>query len=158
MKEENLFYLTKEGLKGLKKEQESLKRIKFSKTKGESPKILHSEDINPEYISFYEDLNFIETRLAEINNVLNNFKLIEMPSVEKRNIISLGATVLVEVDGQEDEFKMVGSLEANPSLGRISNESPVGRALLNHKTGEEVIVSSPIKTNYKIKKIEYDLT
>ena len=59
-----------------------------------------------------------------------------MPSKEKRNVVGLGATVGVEVDGQKDEFQLVGSLEANPSAGRISNESPVGRALLGHRAGE----------------------
>ena len=72
-----------------------------------------------------------------------------------QNIVNLGATVLVEVDGQNDEFMIVGSLEANPAIGKISNESPVGRMLLGHRVGDEVVVSSPIQTVYKIKKIKY---
>jgi len=62
---------------------------------------------------------------------------------------------VVEVDGQEDEFEIVGSLEANPSIGRISNESPVGKALLGHEVREEIVISSPVKTVYKIKDIKY---
>ena len=155
MTEETKFYLTKKGLEKIKKERQALKELKLAKTKGESPKILHSEDLNSEYLAFQEDLSFLETRLMELENILKNTSLIKTPTKQKQGTVDLGATVLVEVDGQKDEFTLVGSLEANPALGQISNESPVGRALLGHKTGEAVVVSSPIKTTYKIKKIKY---
>ena len=152
---EKKFYLTEQGLEKIKKEYQDHKSLKLTKTKGEIPKIWHSEDINPEYLSFREDLSFLETRIAELENILQNVELIKPPQKEKRGIVNLGAKVLVGVDGQTDEFEIVGSLEANPSLGKISNESPVGNALLGHRAGEEVVVSSPIKTVYKIKKIRY---
>ena len=155
---EKKFYLTKEGLEKIKKEYQGLKNLKLSKTKGEIPKIWHSEDLNPEYLSFQEDLSFLETRLIELENILKNAELIQLPSKEKQNTINLGAQVIVEVDGQNDEFTIVGSLEANPSLGRISNESPVGQALLGHRVGDGVMVSSPIQTVYKIKKIKYRMS
>jgi len=157
MAEEKKFYLTKEGLARIKKEYQALKELKFSKTKGEIPKIWHSEDLNPEYLSFQEDLSFLETRIAELEYILKNAELIKPLPKEKQNIINLGATILVEVDGQKDEFTLVDSLEANPSLGRISKESPVGKALLGHKVGETVIVQSAMKTAYKIKKIKYNI-
>jgi len=155
MMQEKNFYLTKEGLEKIKKEYEDLKNLKLSKTKGEIPKLLHSEELNSEYLSFQEDLNFLESRIAELEHILKNAQLIKPPSREKRNAIHLGAKVLVEVDGQKDELEIVGTLEANPTAGRISNESPVGRVLLGHKAGDVVLVSSPIKTTYKIKKIKY---
>ncbi len=155
MIEEKKFHLTKEGLEKTKKEYESLRKLKFSKTKGEIPKIWHSEDLNPEYLSFQEDLSFLETRLSELEYILKNVELIRLPSKEKQNVIGLGAKVLVEVEGQRDEFEILGTLEADPVIGKISNESPVGQALLGHKIGDEVVVSSPIKTIYKIKKIKY---
>lgn len=155
MAEEKKFYLTKEGLERIKKEYKNLKNLKLSKTKGEIPKTWHSEDLNLEYLSFQEDLSFLETRIAELEHVLENAELIKPPPKDKQNIVNLGATVLVEVEGQTDEFVIVGTLEANPSVGKISNESPVGRALLGHKIGEEVVISSPIQTVYKIKKIKY---
>ena len=158
MAEERKFYLTQEGLERLKKEFKDLKELKLAKTRGESPKILHSEDLNPEYLAFQEDLSFLEIRVAELENILKNAELIKPPSKEKQNIVNLGATILVEVDGQNDEFTLVGSLEANPSLGKISNESPVGRALLGHRVRDEVFVSSPIRTTYKIKKIKYKIS
>jgi len=156
--EEKKFYLTKEGLEKIKKECRDLKNLKLSKTKGEVPKIWHSEDLNPEYLSFQEDLSFLETRLAELEYILKNAQLIKPSLKEKQKVINLGARVLVEVDGQNDEFTIVGTLEANPAIGKISNESPVGRALLGHKVGDAVVISSPIQTVYKIKKIKYQIS
>jgi transcription elongation factor GreA len=158
MPQEKKFYLTKDGLEKLKKELQDLKNLKDSKTKGEVPKIWHSEDLNSEYLSFQEDLSFLESRITELKYILKNTQLIKLPPREKRNIIRLGARVLVEVDGQKDEFEIVGTLEANPIIGKISNESPVGRTLLGHKVGDAVLVSSPVKKIYKIKKIKYQIS
>ena len=155
MPPEKKFYLTKEGLEKVKKEYQDLKALRLAKTKGEIPKTWQSEDLNPEYLSFQEDLSFFESRIAGLEYILKNAELIKPPPKDKQNIVGLGARVLVEVDGQKDEFEIVGSLEANPALGRISNESPVGQAILGHRAGEEVIISSPIQTMYKIKKIRY---
>lgn len=154
--DEKKYYLTKEGLAKIKKEYENLESIKLAKTTGEGPKILHSEDLDPEYLAFQEDLSFLETRLSELAYIIKNTELIKIPSKNKQNTVGLGSTVFVSVDGQEDVFTLVGSLEANPSMGKISNESPVGRALLGHTIGDEVLVSSPIKSRYKIKKIKYE--
>lgn len=150
------FYLTKQGLERIKKEYKELKNFKLAKIKGEAPKTWHSEDIDPEYLVFQEDLNFLESRIVELENILKKTELIKAPSKGRQNIIGLGATILVEVCGQNDELILVGSLEANPSVGKISNESPVGKALLGHQVGDEVAVSSTIKTIYKIKKIKYN--
>jgi len=158
MPEEKNFYLTKKGLEKIEKEYETLKRLKASKIKGESPQLLHSEDINPEYLAFREDLSFLEAKIAELENVLKNVELIKAPSKEKQNIVNLGATVtLEEKDGQINEFMVVGTLEANPNQGKISAQSPVGKALLGHKIGEEILITSPIKVVYRIKKIKYHL-
>lgn len=155
MAERKKFYLTKKGLEGFKKEYETLKVLRIAKTKGEVPKIWESEDLNPEYLSFQEDLTFLETRIVELENILKNACLIKHPLKKELNVINLGATVKVKVGEEKDEFTIVGTLEANPALGKISNESPVGMVLLGHKVGDEVIVSSPIKTIYKINKIKY---
>jgi len=153
--ENQKFYLTKEGLKEIEKEYETLKKIRHAKTNEEAPSIWESEDLNPDYLSFREDLEMLETRLAELENILKNTVIIKKPSGEKVNFVDLGAVVDVEIDGDKDEFMIVGTLEANPILGRISNESPVGKALIGHKAGDEVVISSPVKTIYKIKKIKY---
>jgi len=153
--EEKKFYLTKQKLKELKKEYEDLVVFERSKAIEEAPKVLESEDLNPEFLSFQEDMSFLRSRIMELENILNNHELIKIPSKQNKNVIGLGAKVLVNIDGGKDEFTITGTLEANPSLGKISNESPVGKALMGRKVGEEVIVSSPIKTVYKIKKIKY---
>jgi transcription elongation factor GreA len=155
MPEIQKFYLTKEGLGKIKKEYEDLKRLRLAKTTGEAPKILESEDLNPEYLSFQEDLSFLESRIGELECILKNALPIKHPKGPKQEVIGLGARVTVEVNSQTDEFTIVGSLEADPGLGKISNESLVGQTLLGRRVGEEVIISSPTKTTYKIKKIRY---
>lgn len=156
MTEEKKFYLTKEGLEKLKKEYQDLKNLKLSKANGEVPKIWHSEDLDPEYLSFQEDLSFLEDRLAEIENIFKNVQLIEPPLKEKQNIINLGATVTVGLDGELDEFTIVGSLETDPVNKKISNESPIGQALMGKRVGETVRVTASIVNHIcKIIKIKY---
>ncbi|MDP3995725.1 MAG: GreA/GreB family elongation factor [bacterium] len=156
--EEKKFYLTKEGLIRIKKEYSALRELRLAKTRGESPNVLHSEDLNPEYLAFQEDIGFLESRIIELENVIKNSELIRLPQKKNQSTVDLGAQVTVEVDGQKDEFTLVGSLEANPSIGRISNESPVGKALVGHTIGDAVVVSSPVQTTYKIKRVKYHLS
>ena len=159
MAKEEKFYLTKEGLEKIKKHYNDVKNLKLSKTKGEIPKIWYSEDLNPEYLSFQEDLSLFESRITELEYILKNAYFISTPKKENQNIVSLGATVtLEEQDGSINEFMIVGSLEANPGEGKISSESPVGKVLLGRKIGEEVTITSPIKVVYKIKKIKYNFS
>lgn len=156
MIEEKTYYLTKEGLKRIKKDYEDLKQIKLMKTRGEAPKILHSEDIDPEYLTLQEDLGFLDMKLGELETILKNTKLIKAPPKTNQNTVDLGATVLVGINGTDDEFTIVGTLEANPAQGKISNESPVGRILLGKSAGEEIKVDAPARSVYKIKKISYE--
>jgi len=158
MTDQKIFYLTKEGLVKLKAEYQHLKKLRILKTEGGLPQVWHSEDLDPEYLSFQEDMVFIEMRMFELSNVLKNYQLIKVPPKSERGTVNLGATVIVEVDGQQDEFQIVGSLEANPTSGRISNESPVGKALLGHRLGDKVVLSSPVNVVYRIKKIKYQLS
>jgi transcription elongation factor GreA len=159
MARDKKFYLTKEGINKLTKEYQELRSMKTLKTADEMPKILHSEDLDPEYLALQEDLGFLDSRISELKNILGNFELIKTPPKNQRNSVALGATVtLAELDGQINEFMLVDSLEANPNEGKISSESPVGKALLGKKIGEEVIITSPIKVVYKIKKIRYHLS
>lgn len=155
MGENNKFYLTKEGLENLRREYERLKRMRMAEAQKEVPALLQSEELNVEFVAFREDMDLLNSRIEELDYILKNYLLIEPPAKKERDRIQLGAKVSVDVAGQDDEFVFVGTLEADPSLGRISNECPVGRALIGHMVGEEVVVSSPIKTVYKIKKIKY---
>ena len=114
MEEKKKFYLTKKGLKGLKKEYETLKNLRVAKTKGEAPKIWESEDLNPEYLSFQEDLNFLDTRIAELESIFKNACLIKRPLKKELDIISLGSTIKVKVGEDKDEFTSVGTIEVTP--------------------------------------------
>jgi transcription elongation factor GreA len=157
--DEKIFYITKKKLHELKKEYEELLDIEHKKSLGqEAPKILESEDLNPEFVSFQEDIGFLRARIDEFKNIIDHHELIKNPAKDKQNIIGVGAKVKIDVDGQKDEFVIVGTLEANPALGKISNESPVGKALLGHKIGDEVVVPSPVKMTYKIKNIKYEIS
>ena len=102
-------------------------------------------------------MTFLRSRIDELKNILDHHELIRNPAKNERGFVGLGAKVKIDVNGGKDEFIIVGTLEANPALGKISNESPVGKALLGHKIGDEIIISSPIKTTYKIKGIKYEL-
>lgn len=153
-----IFHITKEKLKELKHEYEELLEFERKKTAGEeAPKVLESEDLNPEFVSFQEDIGFLRARIDELKNILDHHELIKSPSKERQRLVDLGAKVKIDIGGQKDEFTIVGTLEANPALGKISNESPVGRALLGHKVGDEIIIDSPVKTTYKIKGIKYEI-
>lgn len=154
---ERKFYLTKEGFEKIKKERQALKALRLAKTRGEAPKILESEDINPEYLAFREDLSFLETKITELENIIKNAELIRSPSSKREKTADLGATVGVEIDGEIDEFKIVGTLEADPAEKKISNESPIGQALLGKKVGETVVIKTPIiNHSCKIIKIKYN--
>jgi transcription elongation factor GreA len=151
----NRFLLTREGKKKLGEELQELRRLKAFKTRGESPRIFHSEDINPEFLAFQEDLDLLDTRILELESVLKDAQLIVPPAKEKQNVVSPGAMVTIEIGDEEDELEIVGSLEANPSLGRISSECPVGKSLLGKRVGDLVQVGTNPKIVYKIKKIKY---
>lgn len=154
-----IFYITKGKLRELKKEHEELLDFERKKAVGqEAPKILESEDLNPEFVSFQEDIGFLRARIDELKNILDHHELIRKPARSGQGVVGLGAKVKIDVNGQKDEFVIMGTLEANPALGKISNESPVGRALLGHKIGDEVTVSSPMKITYKIKNIKYEIS
>ncbi len=153
-----IFYVTKEKLKELKKEHEDLVAFERSKTVGvEAPRILESEDMNPEFVSYHEDLDSLRFKIEELGDIIENHELIKKPAKEDRELVGIGAKVKVSANGNHGEFTIMGTLEANPVLGKISNESPVGKALLGHRVGDQVTIDSPEKTIYTIKNIHYEI-
>jgi transcription elongation factor GreA len=154
-----IFYITKGKLQELKKEYEDLLVFEHKKAAGEeAPKILESEDLNPEFVSFQEDVGFLRARIDELKNIIEHHELIKAPAKDKRGVVGVGAKVKIDIGGQKADFVIVGTLEANPALGKISNESPVGKALLGHKIGDAVMVSSHANITYKIKNIKYEIS
>lgn len=158
--EGKIFYVTREKLEQLQKEHKELTAFERHKTMGEqAPKILESEDINPEFISFQEDMDALRSRIDFLEGVFENYKLIKKPPKAKQNFVDLGAKVKLETNGKSNEFIIVGTLEANPNLGKISNDSPVGRALLGRKTGDEVVIGDSLKKiKYRIRGIKYEVS
>jgi transcription elongation factor GreA len=95
-----------------------------------------------------------EGRIAELEHILKNATIIEEANMSC-DLVNVGCTVNVELEDGEMEFKIVGSYEADPEKGYISNESPIGQALLGKKIGEEVSINVPAGTmKYKIKNIK----
>lgn len=148
-------FLTREGLKELQKEYEKLTKVKRPEAVKRLATARTMGDLieSTEYSAARQDLAFLEEQIAELEAVLNRAVVVD--EKRKKGVISLGSTVVVEVDGERDELTIVGSVEADPMKGKISNESPVGQALLGAKVGEVVkVTTSTVKSSYKIVKIK----
>ena len=127
--------LTPEGKKELEKELDELiknrpaitERIATARAFGDLSE-------NEEYSSARNEQKIAEGRILEIQDILKNAKVIRGG---KRSKVDLGATVVLKMSGREVTYTLVGPAEANPLEGKISNESPIGKALLGHKADEE---------------------
>lgn len=144
--------LTKDGLEKLKKEYDHLVTTKRKEVTARIAKAREYGDIseNSEYDTAREEQSFIEGRILELEEILHHAKVIE---TKGNDSVQIGSKVKVKVDGEEDEFVIVSSMEADPMNGRISAESPVGKALVGSKVGDEVTVSSTIKSTYRVLEI-----
>ena len=126
--------LTAEGKKELEKELDGLiknrpaiaERIATARSFGDLSE-------NEEYSAARNEQKVAEGRILEIQEILKNVKIIRGGS---RSKVDLGATVSLDMGGRKVEYTVVGPTEANPLEGKISNESPIGKALLGHKAGE----------------------
>ncbi len=150
-------YLTLEGQKELQEELEHLKstvRVEIAKRLKAAIEMGDLSE-NAEYIATKEEQGFVEGRIQEIEYILHNAEIIKTGS-GNRGIVNIGAKVTIQEDGYPDEvYHLVGSQEADPGNGRISNESPIGKALLGKRVGDEVMVETPGGVlSFKITKIE----
>ncbi|MDR7855695.1 transcription elongation factor GreA [Tissierella sp.] len=147
-------FLTEDGLKRLEDELDDLKSNKRKEIAGRIKVALDFGDIseNSEYDQAKNEQAQLEDRISKLENMLRNAKLIDEDDITT-DIVGIGSKVLVkdlEYD-EEMEYTIVGSAEADPYNGKISNESPVGSALLGHKCGETVDVAVPDgKIQYQI--------
>ncbi len=147
--------LTKEGLEELKKEYdvlvsdkraEAVKRIAAAREQGDLSE-------NSEYAAAREDLSFIDGRIQELEEILHKAKLIS--SKHSKIVVDVGCKVELHSNGKRDMYTIVGEWEANPKEKKISHSSPLGKALLGKKVGEEIEVEAPVgKLKYKIVSIE----
>ncbi|AKX92980.1 transcription elongation factor GreA [Moorella thermoacetica] len=138
--------LTANGLKKLEEELEYLKTVKRQEVAERLKQAIEFGDIseNSEYEDAKNEQAFIEGRILTLEKKLRNAKVIVASEVSD-DVVSLGSRVtLKDLDeGEEIQYEIVGSMEADPAENRISNESPVGKALLGHHTGETVTIQVP---------------
>ncbi len=145
------YYLTQDGLEKVRKEYEKAKEARREKIREESPDVFHSEDVNPEYLTFRKEMGILEEKITKLKDVLQNAEVIKNPRKECKEVF-LGARITLENGRKKDELFLVGTMEADPNLGKVSDESPIGKALLGKKEGDKVTVSKRV---YKIKKVSY---
>jgi transcription elongation factor GreA len=145
------FHLTPEGVKELKDELDQLiaqrgplaERIKSAREFGDLSE-------NAEYSSARQDQERVEGRIFEIEHILQSVVIINKPKGDSK--VQLGSVVkLKSSTATAKTFQVVGTVEADPSEGKISDESPIGQALLSKKVGDSVEIKTPVETiEYKI--------
>lgn len=156
--EEKKKILTYAGLKALEDELENLKVVKRKEVAAKIKEAREQGDLseNAEYDAAKDEQRDIEARIDELEQILKNAEVVVEDEVDSDKI-NIGCTVAVydEEFDEEIEFKIVGSTEANSLQGKISNESPVGKALLGREVGDEVVVETQVgDITYKVLKIE----
>ena len=138
--------LTEEGLKNLKEELETLKTVKRKEIAEKIKVALSFGDLseNSEYDEAKNEQAIMEARILEIETMLKHVRIINEENLST-DTIHVGSKVkLYDFEfGEEVEYRIVGSSEADPREGKISDESPVGSTLLGHKKGQEVNVITP---------------
>ena len=147
-------YLTKEGLEELKNELDNLINVKRPENIQAIKEARSLGDLseNAEYDAARNEQAQIEARIKQLEKMLENVSIIAEVS---KDTVGIGNTVCIQNvdDDEEDEYKIVGSQEANPFESKISNESPIAKALFDHKVGDIVTVESP-NGSYEIEIIE----
>ena len=154
MSNKQTVYLTEDGLKELKEELDDLinnkrpaniESIKEARSLGDLSE-------NAEYDAARNEQAQIEARIKQLEKMLENVSIISEVDTDK---VGIGNTVSIKYvdDDEEDQYKIVGSQEADPFESKISNESPIAQALFNHKVGDIVTVNSP-NGNYEVEIIE----
>ena len=150
--------LTYEGLKKLEDELEDLKTVKRKEVAEKIKEARGQGDLseNAEYDAAKEEQGEIESRIVVIEKMLRNAEVIDDDEVGS-DVITVGSRVKIwDMEFEEEiDFKIVGSTEANSLQGKISNESPVGKALIGREVGDSVIVETQSgEIEYKVLKIE----
>ena len=144
-----LFRLTQAGVDELKAERDALvgRRSEIADSI-RTARELGDLSENAEYQSARADQERTENRVSEVDNILNNLDIIKKSSGTK---VQLGSTVTLKGAKKTKEFQVVGTVEADPLNGKISDESPIGQALIGKKVGDEVEIKTPAETTtYKV--------
>ena len=150
-------FVTEEGLKKLQEELEFLKTVRREEIKEmiKTAKSFGDLSENSEYDEAKNEQAIVEARIAELEEQLGNVRIVDASALEN-DVVRVGLSVKIKnVDsGETEEYRIVGVTEADPFEGLISDESPIGKALLGQKVGAVVEVEIPLGTvKYKIMKI-----
>lgn len=143
--------LTKEGFEKIQQELAKLKNTKRQKAIDRLQKARAMGDLseNSEYQAAKEELELVEGRIAELEAILTNIEIVEQKNNSRE--IQIGSRVAVDVDGERDDFLIVGEFEADPINKKLSQTSPVGQALIGKKIGDQATIDSPSgKIIYKV--------
>lgn len=147
-------YLSPAGLEKLKRELEDLKTTKRREIalRLEAAKALGDLAENAEYQEAKEAQSLNEAMIQDLEEMLRDVVVIQKPT--NAHVVAIGSTIEVDSSHGHETFTIVGSEEADPLAGKISNESPLGRSFLGTSVGQAVVIKSPSgNTTYKIKKI-----
>ena len=152
-------FLTKEGFQKLQEELDHLRTVKRQEVAARLHEAMEGGELieNAEYEAAKNEQAFVEGRIQELEMLLATARLIEEDEKNHQNgVVSVGSTVTIQEQGYDAEtYAIVGAAEANPRDGKISNESPIGSALINHKVGDVVEAETPGgKIKFKILKLE----
>lgn len=142
-------YVTNKGLAELKEELATLQTVKRPQLIEEMQEAKGDGDWmdQTEYMLVEEELSFVDGRIQELQHMIDHAQIIEAGNED--NIVNIGETVTIQTnDGEIEKYTIVGMAEADPTQGLISNESPLGQALLDHKIGDEIVVHAPMGDIY----------
>jgi transcription elongation factor GreA len=141
---EHLVYLTREGYEKLEAELNYLRTVRRQEVARRLHEALAEGELleNAELEAARNEQAFVEGRILELEGLLRSSQIIQEEGVKET--VRLGSRVtIVEKDGAPETYHIVGSAETDPSVGKISYESPLGKALMGHKVGDEVQVQAP---------------
>ncbi len=148
-------FLTREGFQKLQDELDFLRSQKREEIANRLHEAMEGGELieNAEYEAAKNEQAFVEGRIKELEILLATSRIID--EAPETGSIQVGSTVVVQEEGskEKEEYVIVGAAEADPAEGKISNESPLGRALLNHKEGDSVQVDAPAGA-FKVKVIK----
>lgn len=143
-------YLTRHGFQKLQEELEHLRTVKRQEVAARLHEAMEGGELieDAEFEAAKNEQAFVEGRIQELEMLLANARIID-ETVGHRDVVQVAARVTIQEDDNEPEtYVIVGPAEANPREGRISNESPLGRALLDHHAGDRVRVDAPAGSFY----------
>lgn len=149
--------VTREGLERLRSELKELKEVRRPAVVAALAESRSHGDLreNDGYDAAKHDQAMTEKRIADLDALLRQAVIIDEDRDDPGEEVRIGSTVIVEVEGEEERYTIVGAIEAKPAQGLISNESPVGRALLGRRPGEEAVAVAPHgETRLRIVRIE----